>query len=116
MNDNTEMTNPPRFAHWREVETYWPSGVNPDHLGHSFFNERHLTVGQDRILSALQDKDDWIANLNQMVDTEIKDAVWARSRAGDAERRERKERRARRIYQVLALLGWAAAVAMGVFL
>lgn len=116
MKDNNELTNPPVFAHWREVEAIWPSGVSPDRLGHMFFNVRHLTVEQDRILTLLRDKDDRIANLNQWVDTEIKDAVYARCRAGDAERRERKERHVRRIYQVLALLGWAAAVAMGVFL
>lgn len=92
------LTDPPRYASWRNVEAIWPTG-SP--TGQSFFEARHLTNVQAATLDSIARSERALAA------EQAKSLKYATA--------FRSQRTRRRVYQVLALLGWAAVVFMGVW-
>lgn len=97
LRDNA-LTDPPRYASWRNVEAIWPTGAP---TRQQFFEARRLTNVQAATL-------DSIARSERALAAE-------QERALKYATAFRAQRTRRRVYQVLALLGWAAVVVMGVW-
>ena len=98
LRDNA-LTNPPRYASWRNVEAIWPTGTP---TSSDFFETRHLTNVQAATLDSIARSDRALAA------ERTKSLKYAAA--------FRAQRNRRRIYQALALLGWATVVVMGVVL
>ncbi len=102
MKNDTELTNPPRYAHWRNVEAIWPTlGNLQTPISDGFFDSRHLTNVQARTLDAIS------RNERALVAEQARSLKYSQGFY--------RQRGARRVYQVLALLGWTAVVVMGVW-